>query len=77
MSLDFLSKRVLDFMKQDASIVTLDQWDKLIMDPLITGCKSLKRYGGEYQSYCHVLDGQKYVCMDDFPIKTEDVSNTD
>ncbi len=36
------------------------------MNPLITGCNVLKRAGGKYFQDCHVMDGQKFFCLDNF-----------
>ena len=36
-----------------------------IMDPTDTACKEKHRFGGDYLSYCHYVDGGKYVCMDE------------
>ena len=35
------------------------------MDTFDTVCHVKYRIGGRYLSYCHVMDGQKYVCMDE------------
>ncbi len=63
-----------DFLKQDPKKVSLNQWDWLVMNPLITGCQTMKRFGGGYNRACHVQDGQKYVCMDNFPSDDNDVN---
>ncbi len=51
--------------------INLDQminrdWDQIIMSPIETGCAVLKRAGGFYMSGCHVIDGQKQVCLDNY-----------
>ena len=44
-------------------------WDRVIMDPLVTGCQRLSRIGGLFSAYCNFVDGQKFVCLDDFSPK--------
>ncbi len=54
-------------MAKDPKLLTLDSWDSSVMNPLVTGCGVMKRFGGWYNKGCHVFDGHKYVCMDNFP----------
>ena len=42
------------------------------MDTYDTVCKIKIRLGGKYLPVCHVMDGQKYVCMDEL---VEDIRN--
>ncbi len=51
-------------MDTDPTEMTLNDFDPLIMDPLLTPCNELKRVGGIMFRNCNVLDGHKYICMD-------------
>ena len=42
------------------------------MDTFDTVCKIKIKLGGKYLPVCHVMDGQKYVCMDEL---VEDIRN--
>ena len=61
-------------MKLNTNTMTMDDFDRTVMDPMITTCGQMKRIGGKYLNHCHVFDGHKFVCMDEFPPKDEDVS---
>ena len=41
-----------------------DFFHGFIQNPHISFCKEIKRFGGEYKSFCKYFDGQKFVCMD-------------
>ena len=60
--LTFLEK--FDFSKQTNDQIE-DALHAVIMDPTDTVCKEKHRFGGSYLSYCHYVDGGKYVCMDE------------
>ena len=53
-----------DFSKQTNDQIE-DALHAFIMDPTDTVCKEKHRFGGSYLSYCHYVDGGKYVCMDE------------
>ena len=53
---------------------TMDEYHRIIMDTFDTVCHVKARLGGKYLSWCHVMDGQKYVCMDDL---MDDISRQD
>ena len=44
---------------------TIDTFHSIVMDTFSTACNVKTRLGGAYLSGCHVMDGQKYVCMDE------------
>ena len=44
---------------------TMDTFHSIVMDTFDTACSVKTRLGGVYLSGCHVMDGQKYVCMDE------------
>ena len=44
---------------------TMDTFHSIVMDTFDTACNVKTRLGGVYLSGCHVMDGQKYVCMDE------------
>ena len=50
----------------------MDTYHAIIMDTFDTVCHVKARLGGKYLSGCHVMDGQKYVCMDQL---IEDINN--
>ena len=58
-------------MAKNSNNLNLDNWDSIIMDPLVTGCSVMKRFGGRYMKGCHLYDGHKFVCMDNFPKNQE------
>ena len=43
----------------------MDTYHAIIMDTFDTVCNIKARLGGQYLSGCHVMDGQKYICMDE------------
>ena len=43
----------------------MDTFHTIVMDTYSTVCHVKKRLGGVYENHCHVMDGQKYICMDD------------
>ena len=44
---------------------TMDTFHSLVMDTLETACKVKIKLGGRYLPKCHVMESQKYVCMDE------------
>ncbi len=46
--------------------MSLSEWDRVIMDPLVTGCQKISRIGGHFDKFCNLFDGQKFVCFDHF-----------
>ena len=50
----------------------MDTYHALVMDTFDTTCHLKVRVGGQYLSGCHVMDGQKYVCMDEI---MKDITN--
>ena len=61
--------RLTDLEKFDFSKQTNEQIENalhaFVMDPTDTACKEKHRFGGGYLSYCHYVDGGKFVCMDE------------
>ena len=53
---------------------TMDSFYALSMDTFDTVCNIKTRLGGKYLSACHVMDGQKYVCMDEI---MKDIQNNE
>ena len=53
-----------DFSKQKGEQIE-STLHAFIMDPTDTACKEKHRFGGGYLSYCHYVDGGKYMCMDE------------
>ena len=43
----------------------MDTFHSIVMDTFDTVCNIKTRLGGVYLQGCHVMDGQKYVCMDE------------
>ena len=54
----------IDFSKQTNEQIE-NALQAFIMDPTDTVCKEKHRFGGDYRSFCHYLDGGKFVCMDE------------
>ena len=50
----------------------MDAFHAVVMDTYSTVCQVKKRLGGMYRNSCHVMDGQKYICMDEL---AEDIRN--
>ena len=44
---------------------TMDTFHSLVMDTFETACNVKIKLGGRYLPTCHVMEGQKYVCMDE------------
>ena len=61
----------IDFKSQTNEEIQ-DMYNKIIMNPHIGRCTSLKRFGGFYNSECKYWDGHKFMCMDDLQ---EDIRN--
>ena len=45
--------------------LNMDTFHSIVMDTFDTVCNIKTRLGGVYLQGCHVMDGQKYVCMDE------------
>jgi len=58
----------------DSKKSTMDKFHSIVMDTFDTVCNVKTRLGGRYLPKCHVMDGQKYVCMDDL---MEDIQNNE
>ena len=43
----------------------MDTYHAIVMDTFDTVCNVKNKIGGKYLSYCHAMDGHKYVCMDE------------
>ena len=56
----------------DPAQSTMDAYHAIVMDTFDTVCNVKVRLGGKYLSGCHVMDGQKYVCLDEL---IRDISN--
>ena len=44
---------------------TMETFHSIVMDTFATACIVKTRLGGRYLPKCHVMDGQKYVCMEE------------
>ena len=51
---------------------TMHTYHSIVMDTFDTVCNVKTKVGGRYIKGCYVMDGQKYVCMDDL---MEDIRN--
>ena len=51
---------------------TMHTYHSIVMDTFDTVCNVKTKVGGKYIKGCYVMDGQKYVCMDDL---MEDIRN--
>ena len=62
------SQRVLKVKQTNADeMVDLDDFHKLIQEPVVTACLDLKPLGGTYWTKCKLHNGHKFTCMDDIP----------
>ena len=68
----FFRDRIKKLKTINISQSTIDTYHEIIMDTYDTVCKIKIRLGGKYLPVCHVMDGQKYVCMDEL---VEDIRN--
>ena len=63
--------RIKKLRDTDPATSTMDTYHAIVMDTYDTVCHVKNRLGGQYLSGCHVMDGQKYLCMDEL---MEDIS---
>ena len=73
----FIDKEKTDMMKNidfenQTNEEIREMFNKIIMNPHIGRCRSLKRFGGFYNSECKYWDGHKFMCMDDLQ---DDIEN--
>ncbi len=57
---------ILDPFKDPTDVSLRDRFYHVTAMPLQTACGVGKRLGGQWISQCGFLDGDKYVCLDDF-----------
>ena len=61
----YFRARIKKLRNTDPAKSNMDTYHALIMDTFDTVCNFKARVGGIYLSGCHVMDGQKYICMDE------------